>query len=373
MMRNSDDNISKLQILYSLRDSIPSSINGIPLESLQRNINTFIINYENYIYGIDSDSDLICRGYRDIYGNLQNTTVKEREQCLLNEILQRYGISIDESLFYPDQLRRILAALDTVGSRLTEILAKCLGDSDSSLSIVEDFLPVDETSRLTIQQRVFRAVFPDFKTISYDTSLDYALTTGNSLVTLSSSTFNPFDYTETKAEIERIIIHEIGHVFQNSFGTVPIDQIESVTILRAEGAIELLITPPELYTPRTASLRDGEPLESATGLVTAEFTPTGGGPIPWLSIEYLAVTAGAWNGKTPFTAGPYAPTTNRRLFLNEGRLFAPAYPKEGFSDAFSAFMQLGSSVPENEFPTDDSRRIFFEENMCDWIMTLIST
>lgn len=328
------------------------------------------------------------------------------EQCYKDELLT-YGVTISSTLpLTAEQLPFALSAVQMVANRLVELLAEY------------NEVAVSAYDPKAIFQDVFGALI-----FEYNPAIDYSTGSGTDRITLGTNLLNQADEDDPRRTsiIEGVIIHELGHVFENLLGLVP-NRTEFVVETQLPLASERLISDPnrllEIFVSGVPAVVEG--YLNATGQYWSgnleyefgDWLRSGGFQASDAVFRVQPLTAQIYNALRPpenhtvcngggdscyvdrngneITSPKYiaqagtfifrgysAATDVDFLYFNERRVPDPventpgSNPMEGFADTFSAFIRLGTEFvldsDDGPFPPNELRRIFFEENFSCWL------
>jgi len=156
-----------------------------------------------------------------------------------------------------------------------------------------------------------------------------------------------------------VVTHELGHVFHNRHGNTVggglygTDRIVYDYVEATEA--DWTVDGPRFYT-QPATIR-GYQARLYTDVTGRPLRPDGS--LANEGERFYFIPQGVW------IPGEYYPGTSRRLFPNE-RVHPSPHPREGFADSFANFMLNPTLLPEDEL-----RRLYFEENIEEWIIDIV--
>jgi hypothetical protein len=265
-------------------------------------------------------------------------------QCYV-EALETYGVIIPEDEFVGENaqyLARVLASVETTAAAISPY--------------TEDGLTPEAAFQLVFGLVEFRYEPDDDFAETVVPEDDRAGARNTAIITLAPGSFR------TGSLDERFVVtHELGHVFHNRHGNAAgrgiygTDRIvyDYVQATDADWTIDRA----RFYTQPT-TIR-GYQARLYTDVTGRPLRPDG--TLANEGERFYFIPQGVW------IAGEYDDETPINLFPNE-RIHPSPHPKEGFADSFANFMLNPVLLPEDEL-----RRLYFEENIEDWISDIVES
>jgi hypothetical protein len=291
-----------------------------------------------------------------------------RAECL-GCYLSEYGIEVESGTLdgnYISGLREVAKAVFVVGTRLANLLRAC-GITDVS------------------PHEAFRRIFGSVSFVYLNAGTRASGLTRGQTIEIPEELFNSLRDTSADdssvQDLQLLIAHELGHVFQNRLGAYP------------DGTRAICYSPINERPYHVGGEND----------CNGFFVPIPNGT-PINAVYYIVSTGSYWNGDTvddgswrsqgTYREGEFGVRQVNGIWVRPARTYIPNYggfaetnpnllelyfhnenrrddpdPTEGFSDTLAIYLRYGEARLI-EVLGNDPRAEFFQHNMCRWLRQL---